>query len=119
MERLFSYGTLQQVNVQMSNFGRVLSGEKAVLTGYIVGEVKITDAKVVALSGKEYHPILRATDNPNDEVFGTCYWLSEKELVQADSYEVAEYTRVKSYTKEGNACWVYAATADINATIRV
>ena len=34
MENLFSYGTLQQENVQIKNFGRSLSGTLDVLQGY-------------------------------------------------------------------------------------
>jgi hypothetical protein len=43
MELLFSYGTLQQENVQLANFGRTLSGTKDALKKYTVGEVRITD----------------------------------------------------------------------------
>lgn len=112
MERLFSYGTLQQENVQRANFGRVLEGERAVLQGYVLSEVKIEDKDVIAKSGKQYHPILVRTGTKNDEVTGHCYWLSTKELKQADSYEVAEYTRIKAETKDGQACWIYAASKE-------
>ncbi|MFH6954954.1 gamma-glutamylcyclotransferase family protein [Pseudoalteromonas sp. XMcav1-K] len=112
MERLFSYGTLQQENVQRANFGRVLEGECAVLQGYVLSEVKIEDKDVITKSGKQYHPILVRTGNQTDEITGHCYWLSTKELMQADSYEVAEYTRIKAKTKDGQACWIYAASKE-------
>ena len=113
MERLFSYGTLQQENVQIANFGRKLEGEKAKLTGYKVGEVKISDATVVAKSGKEYHPILQFTGDHHDIVEGSCFLLTSDELKQADSYEVAEYTRIRSETQDGKECWIYAATSEV------
>ena len=54
MPKLFSYGTLQQKNVQLANFGRELSGSKDILQGYIVGEVEITDERVLRESGKAF-----------------------------------------------------------------
>lgn len=42
MPLLFSYGTLQQKQVQLANFGRELTGSKDILQGYVVGEIKIT-----------------------------------------------------------------------------
>ena len=45
MELLFSYGTLQQENVQIANFGRVLKGNSDVLPRYNVDQLKITDKK--------------------------------------------------------------------------
>lgn len=43
MELLFSYGTLQQEEVQIENFGRELKGTKDFLPSYVLAEVKITD----------------------------------------------------------------------------
>lgn len=61
MPLLFSYGTLQQKEVQIANFGRELLGKKDILQGYIVGEIEITDERVLRESGKAIHPILRFT----------------------------------------------------------
>ena len=47
MELLFSYGTLQQENVQIANFGRVLKGNSDVLPLYNVDQLKISDKKVI------------------------------------------------------------------------
>ena len=114
MERLFSYGTLQQESVQKANFGRKLDGEKAVLIGYQISEVKISDPNVIKQSGKECHPILHYTGNQDDEILGNCFWLTKEELAQADAYEVEEYTRIRSKTKDGEQCWIYAATSEVN-----
>ena len=84
MELLFSYGTLQQENVQLANFGRTLNGTKDALRKHTVGEVRITDKKVIKESGKDIHPILRYTDNPRDEVICTVFELTAKELAQTD-----------------------------------
>ena len=111
MAKLFSYGTLQQKNVQMANFGRELSGSKDILQGYIVAEVEITDERVLRESGKAFHPILRFTGNAQDEVAGTVFELTEAELAQADDYEVDAYVRSSARLKSGTECWIYAAAS--------
>lgn len=111
MPLLFSYGTLQLKEVQLANFGRELVGTAEVLQGYVVGEIEITDERVLRESGKAFHPILRFTGNANDEVNGTAYQLSEQELAQADDYEVDDYVRVGAVLKSGTRCWIYAAAA--------
>ena len=112
MELLFSYGTLQQENVQLANFGRTLSGTKDALQKYKIGNVKITDVKVIKESGKDIHPILRYTADPRDEVTGTVFEVTAKELAQADNYEVDDYKRISAALKSGKCCWIYAANDD-------
>ncbi|NOU49867.1 gamma-glutamylcyclotransferase [Pseudoalteromonas sp. JBTF-M23] len=109
MEALFSYGTLQQTQVQLDTFGRELDGSKDTLIGYTLGEVTITDPKVVASSGKSVHPILIHTGSPTDHVNGTVFLLTDDELTQADNYEVDEYVRVQAHLASGKRCWIYAA----------
>lgn len=109
MPKLFSYGTLQQKNVQLANFGRELNGHKDILQGYIIGEVEITDERVLRESGKAFHPILRLSGNNADEVPGTVFELTDAELAQADDYEVDAYVRVKATLKSGTECWIYAS----------
>lgn len=43
MENLFSYGTLQQENVQLKNFGHTLEGSKDTLQKYCLEDIEITD----------------------------------------------------------------------------
>ena len=88
MEKLFSYGTLQLEQVQLDTFGRLLEGEPATLTGYVVGEVEITDAAVLKSSGQRFHPALIKTGLTTDTVTGTIFTITEQELANADSYEV-------------------------------
>ena len=71
-ELLFSYGTLQQDGVQIAQFGRKLSGHADALVGWKQEMVEITDADVLAKSGKRFHPIVMpvgATDNEPGKVF--------------------------------------------------
>lgn len=109
MEKLFSYGTLQQEQVQITTFGRKLEGIGDILIGYALGEVKITDQHVIQTSGADIHPILRYTGNINDEIPGTAFEVSAQELAMADDYEVEEYVRIEAKLKSGSAAWIYAA----------
>lgn len=113
MELLFSYGTLQLKDVQLANFGRELKGEKDILPGYVLGEVEITDERVLRESGKKFHPILEQTSNQTDEITGTVFELSKEELLQADDYEVDDYKRVSAKLKSGKTCWIYAAANNV------
>ena len=46
MERLFSYGALQQKDVQQANFDRELELVKDSLPGYVVAETRMSDKRV-------------------------------------------------------------------------
>jgi len=107
VEKLFSYGTLQLKNVQQETFGRLLTGSKDTLTGYVLADVKIKDPSVIATSGTDIHPILKATHMRDDEVEGTIFEVTPEELARADEYEVEEYTRVAAEFKSGTIAWVY------------
>ncbi|MFJ7311589.1 gamma-glutamylcyclotransferase family protein [Pseudomonas sp. NPDC098747] len=104
---LFSYGTLQDRAVQLSNFGRELQGRPDSLLGYRQEMVEITDSAVLASSGKTHHPIVQVSGNAADEIAGTVFQITEQELVVADAYEVADYKRVSVLLKSGTEAWVY------------
>lgn len=107
--RLFSYGTLQQDDVQLATFGRRLEGSADVLPGYVAGLLEITDAGVLKTSGKMHHLIARPTGNPSDEIPGRVLVLTAAELAAADTYEVSDYKRVQVRLKSGLDAWVYVA----------
>jgi gamma-glutamylcyclotransferase (GGCT)/AIG2-like uncharacterized protein YtfP len=107
MENLFSYGTLQQENVQLSTFKRKLEGQPDFITGYKLSLLEIKDLNVIATSGKTHHPIVEYTGNASDTVAGTVFKVSKAELLQADSYEVSDYKRVRALLKNGEETWVY------------
>lgn len=106
-ESLFSYGTLQQADVQQTTFGRLLEGRADALVGYRRSLVKIEDAQVVATSGEAYHPIVEASGDPHDRVEGTVFAITAEELAQADAYEVDAYRRVLATLASGRTAWVY------------
>ncbi|MDQ9092181.1 gamma-glutamylcyclotransferase family protein [Pseudoalteromonas haloplanktis] len=109
MEKLFSYGTLQLEQVQLDTFGRLLEGQADILTGYIVGEVEITDAAVLKSSGQRFHPALIKTGLATDTVTGTIFTITSEELASADSYEVDDYLRIAESFHSGIKAWVYVA----------
>ncbi len=106
-ELLFSYGTLQLESVQLSTFGRTLTGTPDALVGFAQSMVKIDDPEVVKTSGKEYHPIVKSTGIVSDEVPGMVFRITAEELRNADKYEVGAYVRVRVTLRSGLSAWVY------------
>ena len=107
MPKLFSYGTLQQANVQIETFGRHLDGQADALPGCRRDWVTITDPEVIAASGSDRHPIVLASGDPADEVAGTVFEVTDAELAAADDYEVDDYRRVAVELRSGVQAWVY------------
>ncbi|WP_223198428.1 gamma-glutamylcyclotransferase family protein [Solihabitans fulvus] len=112
--RLFSYGTLQQPEVQLSNFGRLLNGGPDALPGYRTDWVTITDPDVIAASGSDRHPIVVSTGDIGDLVAGTVFVITATELAAADDYEVDDYRRVLVRLDSGIEAWVYLAADDVD-----
>ena len=120
-EKLFSYGTLRYEPVQLSTFGRKLTGHADLLKGFNLSYVDIKDSDVIATSGESVHPIITHTGNPFDQVSGIVFDISPEELKQADSYEVANYMRINVQLDSGVNAWVYVnktSAIDPNEKIR-
>jgi len=111
MEHLFSYGTLQQPEVQLATFGRLLDSRPDRLPGYRLGLLAIDDAQVVATSGKTHHPIA-ARGDAGDGVPGAVLAMSLEQLRQADGYEVADYRRERVTLASGLQAWAYVDARD-------
>jgi len=107
MPLLFSYGTLQQENVQRSTFGRVIQGQRDELVGFEQSSLTIEDPQVVATSGKTDHTIVRFNGRNDSRVTGTVFEITDEELANADRYEVAAYKRVTAMLASGKQAWVY------------
>jgi gamma-glutamylcyclotransferase (GGCT)/AIG2-like uncharacterized protein YtfP len=106
---LFSYGTLQDKAVQLAHFGRELKGRPDAMLGYVQTWVEIVDPQVLATSGKTHHPIIKPGTDPNEEIAGTVFEITQAELEAADRYEVADYKRVSVTLKSGAQAWVYVS----------
>ncbi|WP_426071149.1 gamma-glutamylcyclotransferase family protein [Janthinobacterium sp. DSP2-3-3] len=111
-EQLFSYGTLQQADVQLATFGRLLDGRPDQLPGYRLALLAIDDAQVVTTSGKTHHPIASRSGEPTACVPGAVLAISLAELRQADGYEVAAYRRERVTLKSGMQAWAYVDARD-------
>ncbi len=107
MAKLFSYGTLQLEKVQQGTFGRILIGNKDKLKKYTISYIKITNPKVIELSGTEIHPIIKYTGSTTDFVKGTLFDITDEELTRADDYEVNEYKRTELTFDSGIKGFIY------------
>ena len=108
MPFLFSYGSLQQPEVQVATFGRRLGGEPDELLGYDHSFVTIETPAVVAASGRTRHANLTFNGRPECRVPGVVFELTYAELASVDTYEaIFPYRRVVARLATGRAAWVY------------
>lgn len=107
MPLLFSYGTLQDEQVQVSLFGRKLSGRKDCLLGYEQYLASVKDPEFARTSGKSHHSILRPVGSDAARVEGTALEVTDEELELTDKYEPVEYKRVVANLASGGHAWVY------------
>ena len=96
-EYLFTYGTLQDQEVQRMVFSRQLEGISDLLKGH-----KISVEQVAGL-----YPSIVPTDNPSDEVEGRVYAISGADLLRADDYEGKAYGRKEVVLESGIVAWAY------------
>ncbi len=116
-EKLFSYGTLQLCEVQLSQFGRILPGEPDALPGHHQTMIEITDPEVIAASGTDQHPLVTPSGNPADSVAGSVFTITSAELAAADAYEVDDYTRVQVTLSSGTTAWVYLDATALSSPV--
>jgi hypothetical protein len=108
MPLLFSYGTLQQEDVQLSTFGRRLQGQRHDLPGFEPSLVRIEHPQVVAARGKTHHANVKFNGRNESRVSGTVLEITEADLATADRYEQqSAYKRVAAILASGRQSWVY------------
>jgi gamma-glutamylcyclotransferase (GGCT)/AIG2-like uncharacterized protein YtfP len=108
MPLLFSYGTLQQEEVQQSAFGRRLSGRKDALPEYEPAFVKIEDPQMSARLGRTHHANVLYNGNAASLVQGTVFDVTDAELARSDKFEAEfSYVRVMAPLASGRESWVY------------
>jgi gamma-glutamylcyclotransferase (GGCT)/AIG2-like uncharacterized protein YtfP len=105
---VFSYGTLQQEQVQLQLFGRTLNGLYDVLHGYRIISIEITDEKFIATGAEKMQRTLIET-NASDSIEGMALELTEEELKKADRYEPSNYFRKSVILESGKKAWIYVA----------
>ena len=106
---LFTYGSLQDAEVQLDTFGRLLAGERDALRGYTIDYAEIDDARVAEVSGLSVHPILRRTGNAIDTVVGTVK--SVQNFGASDMLEIAP--------NEGGPTWYLPFTREAAPDLRL
>ena len=105
---LFSYGSLQETDVQLATFGRRLSGERDELLRAEASLVKIENPATVAALGRTHHANVTFTSETDARVPGTVFEISDSELNLVDTYEAAySYRRVLGRLASGAEAWVY------------
>jgi len=108
MPLLFSYGTLQRDDIQISTFGRLLSGQRDELVGYAPVLVKIEDPELAARLGKSHHNDVTFNGNDDSRVTGMAFEITDAELASVDGYEAEFfYERVVAQLASGRETWVY------------
>lgn len=96
---LFTYGSLQEKEIQLGVFSRLLGGFDDTLHGH-----RISDNKV---AGR--YPTLELTENTEDHISGKVYILTDEELKKADFYEGEAYKRIEVILSSGRKAWTYLA----------
>ncbi len=94
---LFTYGTLQEEDVQKMIFSRTLNGSRDSLRSHTVSEKMVGGL----------YPTIRQSEDPNHMVEGFVYVISEEELILADAYEGEAYERKNVTLESGVNAWVY------------
>ncbi|HVH57154.1 MAG TPA: gamma-glutamylcyclotransferase family protein [Vicinamibacterales bacterium] len=111
MPQLFSYGSLQESDVQLPTFGRLLSGQRDELLGAQASTVKIENPEIVAALGRTHHANVTLASETDARVPGTVFEISDSELKRVDAYEaVYSYRRVLGRLASGTEAWVYVYT---------
>jgi gamma-glutamylcyclotransferase (GGCT)/AIG2-like uncharacterized protein YtfP len=108
MPLLFSYGTLQQADVQLSTFGRLLQGRRDELPGFEPSSVRIEDPRVIATTVRTHHANVTFNGREDSRVSGTVFEITDAEVTATDRYEeIAAYRRVAVTLASGEQAWVY------------
>jgi len=98
MPLLFSYGTLQQDDVQLATFGRLLQGHHDELPGF-----------TLVPAGTMPHANVTFSGTADSRVSGMAFEVTDAELVAADRYEASDaYSRTAVTLASGKRAWVYA-----------
>jgi gamma-glutamylcyclotransferase (GGCT)/AIG2-like uncharacterized protein YtfP len=97
MPLVFSYGTLQQPEVQRVTYGRELAGHPDELPSYELGR-----------SGPHVNVVF--TGRGDSRVAGTVFDMTDAELDATDRYEASDsYGRIAVVLISGRQAWVYVS----------
>lgn len=97
MPFLFTYGTLQDLQVQEYVFGRILKGHPDELPHF----------KRFKNAVYNRYPLVKPSKHSSDTVKGTVYKVTDDELTLCDAYETTAYKRNIFELTSGIKAWVY------------
>jgi gamma-glutamylcyclotransferase (GGCT)/AIG2-like uncharacterized protein YtfP len=108
MPLVFSYGTLQEADVQQSIYGRALQARRDELKGAESRIVTLSDPLAVATTGRARHTNLEFTSGSDSKVSGSVLEMTDADLAKTDSYELlAGYKRIEVVLVSGTKAWAY------------
>jgi gamma-glutamylcyclotransferase (GGCT)/AIG2-like uncharacterized protein YtfP len=108
MPLVFAYGTLQQKDVQLSTFGRIVDTQSDALVGFEKTQVRIEDPAMAAELGRPHHANVEFVGNASSRVSGMALEVTDDELASVDTYEGSfSYKRVPATLASGREAWVY------------
>lgn len=108
MPLVFSYGTLQQDDVQRATYGRRLHGQSDALVGFTLASAEIADPQRAAQLGRTHHANAAFDGREDSRVQGTAFEISDAELADTDRYEELDgYERIAVTLASGREAWVY------------
>jgi gamma-glutamylcyclotransferase (GGCT)/AIG2-like uncharacterized protein YtfP len=111
MPLIFSYGSLREERVQLSTFGRRLTGWEDHVVGFELSSVTIEDPAIVAALGRTAHANLVAAERPDNRVGGMVFEITDAEMIAVDAYEREfAYERIEATLASGGQAWVYVHT---------
>lgn len=102
-EQLFTYGTLQNEEVQQAVFRRKLYGDFDALPGY--------QLSTELVAGR--YPLIERGPDDLTKVRGMVFEVSGEELHMADAYEGGAYKRIKVTLDSGKPAWVFVRNSDV------
>lgn len=102
-EQLFTYGTLQNEEVQQAVFRRKLYGDFDALPGY--------QLSTELVAGR--YPLIERGSDDMTKVRGMVFEVTGEELTMAESYEGDAYKRIKVTLDSGKRAWVFVRNAEV------
>ena len=97
MEKIFTYGTLQDLEIQLQCVGRALgTGTPDTLRGYTMTKIKGIH--------KDYNIIRPQSGSTVD---GVVFEVTAEELARIDDYEGTAYLRVSATLMSNTRAWIY------------
>ncbi len=109
MNNFFSYGTIQQENVQLQLYGRSIPGSKDYLPGFRIIFVENKDPQSLSRGEEQVHKLAVASGNASDHIEGTVFELTDEEINLTDRYQPDGYTRIRVRLQSGKEAWTYAS----------